>query len=193
MKGIELEIRRISDRSFMDHAITERMRQGVFRSWRCQKPGSWAYGFDITTIPGSLIITGDIGDLIVSREYDMLPWCRGSVDSTDYFASKVPHGIQTKEFSHQKCGTWMAHRLAEGDLTGEQIERLEELMKWEIEDNGPEYLYRETQEFWDGDPPNWSVWCSGFLWCRDAIRWFVMNHDEPEIKREPRPAASTIG
>lgn len=77
----EKRIREISDKAFEDHEITELSRNGVFRSWRCGRPKSGVYAFYITTTPGTLIITGDIGDLIVEREYDMLPWCRGSVDS----------------------------------------------------------------------------------------------------------------
>lgn len=82
-------IRETSDRMFAEHVITPLMANGVYRSWRCGKPGTRTYEFTITTIPGHLIVTGDLQTLVVSREYDMLPWCRGAVDDADYFFSKI--------------------------------------------------------------------------------------------------------
>ena len=182
MNGIESKIRGMSDNAFANHVITERMRQGVFRMWRCQKPGTWVYGFDITTIPGSLIITGDLGGMIVSRHYDMLPWCRGSVDSTDYFAGMVSGDFKTTEFSRDKLRMWIEERLGEMDEDDELYEKMDHIHQWEMENNGEDWFYRELEEAWDiSNPPDWRDWTPGFIWKRDAIRWFVTNHSEPEI------------
>jgi hypothetical protein len=185
MKGIEKTIRELSDNAFASHTITERMRCGVFRSWRCMIPGRSEYGFDITTIPGSLIITGDLGEMIVSRTYDMLPWCRGSVDSTDYFSEKVSREFSTKEFSRDKLRAWLADEIKERDPTEDIYEKCDHILQWEIDNNGEDWFYRELEDAWAGDdPPNWRDWTPGFLWKRDAIRWFVTHHHEPEVVRE---------
>jgi hypothetical protein len=185
MREIEKEIRTFSDRAFKDHVITERMRQGVFRSWRCQRPRTWSYGFDITTTPGNLIITGDLGDLIVSRVFDMLPWCRGSVDSTDYFAEKVPRSIETSEFSEDRLKAWVQRELDEADEYELSEEKREILRNALLMDDFGSYdrshWYEEFRDIWGDEPPNWTDYKPGFLWCRDAIRWFVTHHQEAEI------------
>lgn len=176
----EADIRRNSDREFKDRVITELSRNGVFRSWRCAKPGTGIFAFTITTIPGHLIITGDLGSLIVTRTYDMLPWCRGSCDSTDYFAEKVPHGLVIEKFSTDVLEEWITEMLADEDVSVEGKRTLREAIGT---DEGPaEKWYERFREVWDGgDPPNWDMYTNRFLWCRDAIRWFVMNHDEPSL------------
>jgi hypothetical protein len=195
-------IRRLSDDAFKLHQITELSRNGVFRSWRCGRPDRGVYAFMITTTPGCLIITGDIGDLIVERMYDMLPWCRRSVDSTSYFASKVPSAIPTKEFSEQKCREWIQEQIAE--IGGREwmnyvrdeasrhrlLEVLDDAMgDLNSGEHGDQHMYTATSEVWQGnDPPNFMDWNSNFLWCRDAIRWFVTHHDEPEITPSGTPS-----
>lgn len=185
MGKTEMLIRELSDKAFANHTITERMRCGVYRSWRCMIPSRSEYAFDITTIPGALIITGDLGEMIVSRTYDMLPWCRGSVDSTDYFAEKVSPEFSTKEFSRDKLRAWIDEELDNPDTILENRTVLEDVRDWHIDDNGEDWFYRELEDVWAGDdPPNWRDWTPGFLWKRDAIRWFVTHHDEPEVVRE---------
>lgn len=180
MTTIEKQIRELSDKAFANHTITERVRAGVFRSWRCQKPGTRAYLFDITTIPGSLIITGDVGDLIVTRTYDMLPWCRGSVDDTRYFAEKVPQGFVKREFSLQSFEQWAHGVLKSPDTTDDERKSVNEALICR-HDAGSESLYEQTRDVWIDDPPDWTDWTPGLIWCRDAIRWFVTHHSEPEV------------
>ena len=165
--------------AFKDHQITELSRDGVFRSWRCGRPNSGVYAFYITTTPGCLIVTGDIGDLIVERMYDMLPWCRGSVDSIDYFAGKVPSSIPTRSFSDEKLEEWVREQIADPDTEHEHRELLEDSLD-QLHYDGPDYWYREFNDIY-GDPPNWTEFNSNFLWCREAVKWFVNNHDEPEV------------
>ncbi len=173
------QIREMSDKAFARHTITQRLNDGMFRSWRCMTQGSWAYGFDITTIPGSLILTGDLGTLVVSREVDMIPWCRGSVDSTSYFAEKVASEIATKEFNRDKLRAWIDERLNDDELKLKDRTTLEDIRDWQLDDNGEDWFYRELEDVWAGeDPPNWRDWKPQFLWQRDAVRWFVNNLDK---------------
>lgn len=178
---LEEQIRQHADKAFLDHEITLRSKNGLYRSWRCCRPGSWTYGFDITTIPGSLFITGDIGDLIVSRTDDMVQWCRGSTGSTSYFAEKVPHGFVTREFKwevfREWCEEWKKDN-AEDDNFAEKCEVLEEVLGREGS-IGEEGLYQELwNEFAFDEPPSWRCWTPRFLWCREAIRWFCLNVKE---------------
>ena len=188
MNKTEEMIRGLSDEAFQNHQITELMRSGVYRSWRCCRPeGGSVYQFDITTIPGHLIITGDLGSLVVSREWDMLPWCRGSVDSTDYFGSKVVSDEKRRVFSHEALKEWLDEQLADPELPDDHREIIDDVLDEGIENDGSDYFYRVLLDIWEGnDSPDWTDWHCQFLWKRDAIRWFVMHHDEPEIKFERR-------
>lgn len=204
MNGVEKTIRQLSDHAFRNHVIQELARDGVVRCWRCGEPDTGIYAFWITTYPGTIVVSGDIGELIVARHYDMLPWCRGSVDSTSYFAQKVPHAIKTTEFSEDRCREWIEGELA--NLRSEEwedhcrdkntrdrlIEVLTDAMDGLDGDNfGSGQMYHATYEVWQGnDPPSFEDWNPNFLWCRDAIRWFVRKHDEPEIERPNRKKAS---
>lgn len=179
MTPAEKTIRELSSEAFKDHTITERMRSGLFRSWRCQRPGSWNYGFDITTTPGYLIITGDLGCMIVSREADMLPWCRGAIDSTHYFASKVQDG-ETHEYSPEICVQWCREQLERDDLSEDDRESLQEAIRMSG-DTGRDGILEITRDVWIDEPPQWEEYSSSFLWSRDAIRWFLLNHNEPAI------------
>lgn len=188
----ENDIRERMDRRFKPFKITERLRSGVYRSWFCADPDSWDCSFTITTIPGHLIVTGDLGDLIVARTYDMLPWCRGSCESTGYFAEKVPHGYETTEFSSERLEEWIHEEIAEikatqeydddPDYRVEHLGLLEETLEYGLDDDGESYFYRHLHDVWqNGDPPNWQIWTNRFLFLREAVRWFVQNHDEPGI------------
>lgn len=202
LDGIEAEVRRLTDREFKDHVITEMARDGVVRCWRCAKPGTGNMSFQITTVPGALFIRGDIGDLMVERAYDMLPFCRRSCDSISYFAEKVPHAIPTKEYSPEKTEAWIREQIANlkgadwEDHSRDEKSRnryldvlVDALDDLESEEHGEQHMYSVTSEVWQGDdPPDFLDWNRNFLICRDAIRWFAMNHDEPAI-----PAPENVG
>lgn len=192
------KIRAAAEREFAKHQITELSRNGVFRTWKCATPGTWAHGFLITTIPGSLIVTGDLGELIVSRTYDMLPWARRAVRDLHYFASKTSQNFKTREFSHDAFEDWKADTLSElrknaydnpGTEAETHYDRFRESYEdFEAENYGHDELLREFQGWYD-DPPDWCCYSSAFLWIVEAVRWFVENHSEPEVQ-QPQSNAS---
>lgn len=166
--------------AFSEHQITVRLDQGVFRSWRCCRPDSWTYGFDVTTTPGNLYVTGDIGDLIVSRTNDMIAWSRSAVESIGYFEEKVPNCIVTRVWDPDRAREWIDEQVRDAiDTVGEKdaperIEKLNELRRFV--DDGEHFfnqqLYDSSLE--DGsDWPSLRVYNSNFLWCREAVRWLI--------------------
>ncbi|MCX7396203.1 MAG: hypothetical protein NT138_00825 [Planctomycetales bacterium] len=188
----EAEIRASAANAFQNHVIEVLSRDGVYRTWRCGKPDCSIYHFVITTIPGSLIITGDLGSLIVSRQYDMLPWCRGSCDSTGYFAEKVPNEVKTTEFSYEALQEWVKETRKEyGELDDEdpddedrieRRDRFDELCDLCNEDMSETEAYELFSDYFD-DSPNWHRHTSRFLWLREAIRWFLTNCNDDPIQR----------
>lgn len=109
--------------AFKEHVIEQRSlhrdERGLYATWRCGRPDSGTYAFLVTVYPGVLVVTGDVGDLIVERTTNMIAWCRGSVGSIDYFAEKVPHAIPTKKGAAwnpnflwcRECVKWFVERV----------------------------------------------------------------------------------
>lgn len=81
-------------KEFADHKLTIMRDDGLYRHLRCQKPGTWVYGFDIVTWPGYLCVCGDIGTWVFSRERDMVQWFErmdGRINP-DYWSEKLQDG-----------------------------------------------------------------------------------------------------
>ena len=188
MASREDEYAERAKKAFEHHVVEERSRNGVYRSWRCHNPDEGCFWFDITTIPGSLIITGDLGDMIVSRSYDMLPWCRGSIDSIGYFAEKVSRDFKTTEFSAVALEEWLREELKNDWRSDEHRELIRDTLEDGFDDYREEGYWREElHELTDSsDPPNWSDYTPRFLWLREAIKWFVTHHSEPGIHAPER-------
>ena len=93
----------IAREAFKDHELEQTLDSGLFRSWRCRRPTSWAYGFDVTTSPGWLFIGGDIDHLALKREADMIAWGRRCFDRPQidlhYVSSKAPQSLNRTAFN----------------------------------------------------------------------------------------------
>lgn len=177
----------LARKAFAEHECTMRLDQGMFRSWRCMKPKSWAYGFDVHTTPGHLIVTGDIGDLIVSRCEDMIDWSRGAVKDPHYFAEKVPHSIKTREWSYARSMEWIDQEIHDakdcyGDEEGDKrIKRLVAFRKKAANDgiNGEMDEHEFCTALYESelalgcDWPDLEVFNGNFLWCRQAVIWLL--------------------
>lgn len=175
-----------AEMAFCDHQITQRLDQGMFRSWRCQRPGSWNLGFDVTTTPGALIVSGDLGTLVVERcedMEDMIAWARGAIGDIHYFASKVSREIPTEGFDLEAAREAVREGLKEAIADGYDRERIgrwrsllgelsgmdaSEPNEWEVEKK----IF--CSGLYDGvDWPNCRNWRSRFLWQREALKWFL--------------------
>ena len=194
MSDIEAGVREVTDQYFKNHSIVEMNRNGVFGSWMCSKKGSSHFSFTITVIPGSLILTGDFGNLIVTRhETQMIPWCRGSADNTTYFAEKTGQEFPGLEFSIGKYREWLVDQVSKhlyltngggldcyvmGSVSRHYQETLDNGIDEFTEQDAYESLHAEHED--DHEVRVfWQDWNRQFLLKRDAIRWFVMNYVEP--------------
>ena len=50
------------------------MRRETGKTWICRRPDSWIYGFRVTWIPGSIVLTGDVGEMVVNHYSFGEPW-----------------------------------------------------------------------------------------------------------------------
>lgn len=58
------------------HEMSVLHSDGLYRHLRFKEPGSGCYWFDLVTIPGKLIYTGDMGTFVFSRMADMFQFFR---------------------------------------------------------------------------------------------------------------------
>jgi hypothetical protein len=63
--------------------------------WRCKAPRTRVNSWHIARIPGSWVVWGDIGDLLVTRSDDVA-WIVEASKSPDYFWAKVPEAVKVK-------------------------------------------------------------------------------------------------
>lgn len=178
-KVIDKKIQAVSEfarEAFQDHEVVQTLDNGFYRSWKCYKPGTCFYAFTVTTIPGHIIVTGDVGDLIVSRTEDMIGWCKGSIQSIDYFASKVPHSIPTKGYDSEVALEWLEEQAKEEGLSPAELSIVQNLKDC-VDDQ--EELFRGLSccGMLDGDYPTPENFNSNFLWCREAIKFLLENVD----------------
>ncbi len=171
-----------------DHVITVKHATGMYRHWRCQKPGTWNMGFDIVTWPGSLCYTGDMGDYLFQRTDDMAAFMANACRDRSYSAEKCVAGRdQIKEWSEQRFREVLAERLKEsedgmftvvrggrtqseriGDKTREIVREFE---NYSSEHDATKAMYESG--LWDGcDMPSCQVYSMRFLWCLKALEWF---------------------
>lgn len=82
-------------RDTRDHRMTILQDAGVFRHIRVRNPRSIAYSFNVTTVPGRLVFTGDMGSFVFARLPDMFEFHRINWDHKTptidyhYWAQKV--------------------------------------------------------------------------------------------------------
>ena len=158
--------------TFSQHEIDAQLVNGVFRHYRCARPNTRNYAFNVTTFPGRLIVTGDIGTLIVERLNDMFDWAPGAIGSIDYFASKTPSEMQTEEFSIDAVQWWLEHEIHETYEDETAQTEIKDGLEWMDDMTEGEVMRVIYDATHDCEMPSFKEWTSSFLWCRAALRWF---------------------
>lgn len=77
------------ERDISKHKMTIEMDNGVHRSVYFGEPGNSCYHFRLTTWPGHLCFSGDMGTFVFSRLTDMFEFFRGDRVNLQYWAEKV--------------------------------------------------------------------------------------------------------
>lgn len=74
------------------HVITVNLDNGVYRDISIGRPCDSEMHYNITTRPGYLIFTGDMGSYVFERSYDMFEFFRVSKINPDYWSEKLQAG-----------------------------------------------------------------------------------------------------
>lgn len=163
---------RQSRSEFKRHKITTLQDLGVYRAFHCAAPNTGLMSFYIVTFPLHLCIAGDIGDLMLCRCMDMLPWAMNACRSPGYFAEKVRAG-HVHRFSHAVATEWIKEQRNDETITADDANNLIDSL-----DEGELSFYSELSETpsFDGDYPRLVEYTWNFLWCMMAMRWFARKY-----------------
>lgn len=180
-------------RQIARHVVEPRLLNGLYRHWRCGQPDSSDMYFSITTWPGFLAYTGDMGEYVFTGTEDMVAFFRGTRD-IGYIAEKcVAHCREgVRQFSGERFEEVLAEELKDridslrDNYDGQGAARKQALRNTfdSIDREGTKYdgpqagvlamksLY-ESGLYDGGELPDCTIYTLRYLWCMRAIRWFI--------------------
>lgn len=192
------------------HRMEVQLNAALHRHLRFSRTGSSSYHFNITTWPGYLCISGDMGCYVFSRQPDMFDFFRGGRINPQYWSEKVQSksafGNGTTEFDAELFMAGFKERVGDYiedlDITEEQKAAIIALAVNEFrhtEENQHFYCDKAYNfDFADLDLPEeleaiklpkwqvdefWSMekYTFHYIWCCRAIVWAIDKFDA-EIK-----------
>ena len=182
-----------------NHELTIHQNNGVDRHLIFKNPNDCNQHFNITTFPNYLVITGDMGSLVFSRQYDMFDFFRSDdlkinpdywsekIRSTTYEAQIASYSKfdleQAKKNAQEYLNTYLEYN---DDLSEEDRASLLEDFEWEILRSENEYEIVEAirnfnfkgfgfDEFHMNDC---RVYANSYIWLCYAIVWGIKKFDE---------------
>lgn len=185
-----------------DHAITILKDDGVYRHINYAKPGTINMSFQITTWPGYLCISGDMGCYTFSRTNDMFNFFGGDDlgINPSYWQEKVQAGASysgasaiCKEYSPEKfksavkecANDWLEQHPFDDE---EKKESFEEEIE-EITDCADDYYdainavrnsnLRCLQDFFENSIEAYKY---HYIWCLWAIVWGISVYEKEKAK-----------
>lgn len=191
MKDIEERFKK----TVVEHEMIVLQQDGLHRHLTFKSPRTYNNHFHITTWPGYLAISGDIGSYVFARLPDMFKFFRGDGINAGYWAEKLQACDRSggvKEFSEdlfheaiksdfeqwefdddeQKARAWAA--LQESDLSEDSSqESIENAVRSAMAYKCP-VTGNDFSDFWDHDLQDYTF---RFLWCCHAVRWAVAEVD----------------
>jgi hypothetical protein len=194
----EMEVAERFKKAVIEHEMIVVRNDGLHRHFTFKSPRTYNHHFHITTWPGYLAISGDVGCYVFARLPNMFNFFRGDRINPSYWSEKLQasdrSGIQ--EFSEdafraaikndfdqwsfdddaQKHAAWEA--LQESDLSDDVCpESLENAVRTAMVYKCP-VTGNTFGDFWEHDLQEYTF---RFLWCCHAIRWAVAEYD----RRDP--------
>ncbi|RVL37959.1 hypothetical protein [Sinorhizobium meliloti] len=196
-------------RDVADHKMTGHIDNGAYRHITFSRPGSSVYRFHITTWPGYLCISGDMGCFVFSRLTDMFEFFREKNINPQYWAEKIQ--ATNKHGGHREFSGEYYVDAIKADFEGwdfDSDEQREEAWKaieddWDgllrhADDRDMNHAIREAmewkcpvtgQEFHDFYEHTLEGYTYHFIWCCRAIRWAIEQYDAATTAVELKEAA----
>ena len=194
------------------HTMEARLDDGNHRNLRFSRDGSSVYHFNITTWPGYLSISGDMGCFVFARTTDMFEFFRGDKINPGYWSEKLQatsHRSGHEAFSFDLLKEAVASDFANWDFAND--EQKAEAWK-EIEGDNYSGLFHDAEgndlqgavgevmdyvcpitkqkfeDFWEHTLTDYTF---HFMWCCNAIQWAIQQYDAS--KATPSPETREVG
>jgi len=174
-----------------EYVVQQIHRDGdIVKLWRCGKPQSSTCMCYVCSAPNCLMVYGDMGECMWQRHYDMIPFIRGSVHSTSYFAEKVPREINIQDEYPELVEEWFAEvkqeRIDGGyDWTEEHDEELQNIRdEWENYGIVADFhkAHYESKLFRDcEDHVTTKYYSFHYLWKTELLAWFIQQLDAGKV------------
>jgi len=178
------------------HTMEVKLDKGVHRHLVFTNKGSSVYRFDITTWPGYLCISGDMGCYVFSRLPDMFEFFRNPAGNINpsYWAEKLQSDARyrgCKEYSEKKfretvqnyVESWVDDTEPSDDDEAQLQEEIKELVlcaenEWQAHEKAAEFEFKGEpffSDFWEHDLTDYT---SQFIWCLYAIVHAINKYDQ---------------
>jgi hypothetical protein len=173
------------------HEMDVMCDSGIHRHITFSRDGSSVYRFHITTWPGYLAISGDMGTFVFARPRDMFEFFRGDGINLGYWAEKLHaterHGGHREfsidlyraalrdDFRGWRFDNWRQMRAAWREVTDEIWEpdnlhdAIGEALRYRCSVTGNDF-----QDFWDHMLEDYTY---RYVWCCYAIQWAIGRYD----------------
>jgi hypothetical protein len=162
-----------------DRSLTIINESGLYRHIKCHKAGTGCMGFSITTWPGYLAISGDMGCYVFARIPDMFEFFRGGYHGNineGYWAEKVQAADKNdglREFDEDAAREWVSQRVKDCGDEEINVDRINY-------DDGMIRFFDSLPKhdaFTDAWDNNFERYTFRYLWCCYAIVWAIKEYD----------------
>ena len=179
------------EQDIKDHVVTIAQDDGVYRNIVCKIPHSGFYAFQITTWPGYLAISGDMGFNAWSRANDMFSFFRGQLNGAIHNTMYVTEKCVTKPVTKFDIDTaiaslkeWFDNHYDDPDTHDEYLEDLDTNVlssvtdEWDFVDTVRGYTFPDGGMIDDflGEY-GLSGYDYNYLWQLLAIDWTIKQYD----------------
>lgn len=159
-------------------------RSDVCKLWRCGTKRA-AYHFLVLSFPGTLMVQGDMGTYVWSREYDMISFANEAVNDLDYFSGKLVVPVTAVEQVDELVESWLRtgikSAVAEAGFQWDKAadDTLKELRAVWRETNDIDSMlrhYMQSESFGPLGPesfPSLSYYSYRYLWSVEGLKWFL--------------------
>ena len=171
---MDINVKEQFEEDTKDHTIEILLNEGVYRHLKCSNNGSQVYRFDITTWPGHLCVSGDMGTYVFSRLYDMLEF---------FGEDKINPGYWGEKLQAQSCNGTTANSVKEfsEELFRENVKNEYDMFKESYE--GDENAVGPLKELWQAIEDNvFAYMYDGEIRAYDAAMDFTWESDDGTMK-----------
>ena len=181
-----------------NHVLTVNLDQGVYRDITIGKPNTGDMRYNITTRPGYLVFTGDMGSFTFSRLEDMFNFFRGDRVNLDYWAEKLEAADSLDGYEHyckdkakKEMHDWLTGFIGNLDIDDEEFREkiIDATDAVKNIDYSDEHSFVEGVRDWDADTAGGmdlidffevgvKSYTFRYIWCCHAIVHAIRLYDE---------------